>query len=93
MTRYEPCRKAAWRALAAILGTLPVALFANACIARFAPLSADTRFALAYAAVIPTWLCAMCWAWLAQSTSRLWIICLTASVLLIGVVYGVPHHE
>lgn len=77
-------------ALAAIVGTLPVALFANACIARFLPLSAETRFAVAYAALIPTWLIAMCWAWLARSPLRVWLICLIATALLAGLTYGIP---
>jgi len=77
-------------ALAAILGTLPVALFANACIARFAPLSAEARFALAYTAVIPTWLVAMCFAWLVKSALRVWLICLVLTALLAGLTYGVP---
>ena len=86
-TRWSPVL----HALAATLGTLPVALFANACIARFLPLSADTRFAMAYVALMPTWLSAMCWAFLAKSTLRVWLVCLVATALLAGLSYGVPR--
>jgi hypothetical protein len=82
----------AWlRVLASIAGTLPVALLASLCLARFLPLSEDARFALGYTAAIPLWIAAMCVAFLARSGARAWAACLAASALLAAVVYGVPR--
>jgi hypothetical protein len=76
--------------LAAIAGTLPVAVLASVCIARFAPMSEDARFALGFTAVIPLWVTAMCFAFLARSGARAWAVCLATTGLLAGLVYGVP---
>lgn len=74
--------------LAALFGTLPVALFAAAAIGRFLPLSADARFALAFLLVIPLWIAAMCVAFLTKNGARAWACCITLSVLLGTLVYA-----
>jgi hypothetical protein len=82
----------AWlRVLAALAGTLPVALLASAALARFLPLSEDTRFAIGFTAAIPLWITAMCFAFLARSGERAWAVCIAATVLLAALSYGVPQ--
>lgn len=77
--------------LAATLGTLPVALLASAALARFLPVSADLRYALAFTAVIPLWVLAMCVAFLARRSARSWACCAALTVALGTLVYGVPY--
>lgn len=75
--------------LAALFGTLPVALLAAAALGRFLPLSADARFALAFLLVIPLWIAAMCVAFLARRGAQAWAWCIGLSALLAALVYGV----
>ena len=75
----------------ATLGTLPVALLSSACLARFLPLSADARYALAFSTAIPIWLTAMCVIFLARSGKRSALACLVASSALATMVFAVPH--
>lgn len=79
------------RIIAATLGTLPVALLTSACIARFAPLSPDLRFAIAYAALVPLWVSAMCVAFLARRGAHALFACALVSALLALCVWGAPH--
>ncbi|WP_437316353.1 hypothetical protein [Sorangium sp. So ce385] len=79
------------RPLAALVGTLPVAVLASACVARFAPLSADTRGVLAFALVAPLWVTAMCVAFLARSAARAWAVCAALGAVLLALAYGVPQ--
>lgn len=78
------------RSLAATLGTLPVVLLASAALARFLPVSADARYALAFISVIPFWVLAMCVAFLAQRSVRVWLVCAALALALGALVYGVP---
>lgn len=92
MSALRSARIEAWsRTLAATLGTLPVALLAGAALARFLPVSADTRYALAFSAVIPLWVLAMCVAFLAHASARAWLACAALALTLGALVYGVPH--
>jgi len=77
------------RILAAILGTLPVALLGSACLARFLPLSEDARFAIGLTAAIPLWITGMCFAYLARSGARAWLVCLLTCAAMAVVVYGI----
>jgi hypothetical protein len=79
------------RVLAALAGTLPLALFASAALARFLPLSEDTRFAIGFTLAIPLWITAMSFAFLARSAARAWAACLTATAVFAALVYGVPQ--
>ncbi|WP_437967004.1 hypothetical protein WMF04_46890 [Sorangium sp. So ce260] len=79
------------RQLAALVGTLPVAVLASACVARFAPLSGDTRSVLGFALVAPLWVTAMCVAFLARSAARAWAVCAALSAVLFALAYGVPQ--
>ncbi len=79
------------RLLAALVGTLPVAVLASACVARFAPLSGDTRSLLGFALVVPLWVTAMCVAFLARSATRAWGVCAALSAVLFALAYGVPQ--
>lgn len=82
---------AALRVLAATLGTAPLALFTAALVARFAPLSTDGRFALAYIGVIPLWIVLMCFAFLARHGARALAVCLGASLMLAALLSIAPH--
>ena len=75
---------------AATLGTLPVALLFSATLARHLPMTADARYAIAFLAVIPTWLTSMCLAFLAGSHLSAWSWCVACCTLLAGVVFGLP---
>lgn len=87
-----PSRLDAWlRVLAALVGTLPAALFASASLARFPPLSEDARFALGFTLAIPLWITAMCFAFLARSGTRAWGVCLGVTAILAALVYGIPQ--
>jgi hypothetical protein len=79
------------RILAATLGTLPVALYAGVCLARFLPFSLDVRFAVGFSAVVPLWIAAMCIAFLARRGARSWLLCLLGSGLMAAFAYGVPR--
>lgn len=52
------------------------------CLARLLPLSPYAAFAIAYMALVPIWIAAMCVAFLARSGLRSFAICLVLSVLL-----------
>lgn len=80
---------AALRVIAATIGTLPLALFGAACIARFLPVSPDARYAIAFAGVIPLWVTAMCIAFLARRGSWALVVCIVVSVALATAVYTV----
>jgi hypothetical protein len=75
--------------VAATVGTLPVALFTAAATARFLPISADARFALAFGISIPAWVSIMCITLLARSGARALGACVAASLILGCLVLGV----
>lgn len=79
---------AALRVVAALLGTLPLAALVSVCLARHLPLSRDAAFAIAYVALIPTWITAMCLAFLARSGLRCLLLCAALSGLLAAVALG-----
>ncbi|AUX48186.1 hypothetical protein SOCE26_097170 [Sorangium cellulosum] len=88
----RPARlEAALRALAALVGTLPIAVLGGACLSRFAPLTEEARFILGYALAIPLWVAAMCLAFLARTAARAWAVCAAISVMLAALTYGVPQ--
>ncbi|WP_441290379.1 hypothetical protein ACSRUE_07305 [Sorangium sp. KYC3313] len=81
---------AALRVLAALVGTLPLAVLASVCLARFAPLAESTRSALGFSLVVPLWLAAMCFAFLARSAARAWGVCAALGAVLLALAYVVP---
>lgn len=90
-TRWRTRVDVSLRVLAALLGTLPVALLASAALARFLPLSEDARFAVGFTAAIPLWIAGMCFGFLARSGTKACGACLLASGLLGALVYYVPR--
>jgi cellulose synthase/poly-beta-1,6-N-acetylglucosamine synthase-like glycosyltransferase len=70
------------RIFTATLGVLPIALLSSAALARFLPLSRDAAFAVAYVALIPTWVTAMCFGFLAKSGARALALSLGITLLL-----------
>ena len=79
------------RVLAAVLGTLPVALVASVCLARFLPLAEATRFAIGISLSVPLWVAAMCFVFLARSGWRALGACLTAALLFSLFAYALPR--
>lgn len=82
---------AALRVLAALVGTLPLAVLASVCLARFAPFAESTRAALGFSLVVPLWLAAMCFAFLARSAARAWGVCAALGAVLLALAYVVPQ--
>jgi hypothetical protein len=79
------------RIVAATVGTAPVALCVSACLARFLPLSEDGRFAIGFACLVPLWVGLMCVTFLARRGLYALGACVTASLVLAGVVHYVPR--
>lgn len=79
------------RVLAALVGTLPVATLASACLARLLPLEEPARFTVGFTLAIPAWVAAMCVVFLARSAQRAWGVCAGAALLLGALAYGVPQ--
>ncbi|WP_437589110.1 hypothetical protein [Sorangium sp. So ce1000] len=79
------------RVLAALVGTLPLAVAGSSCLARFAPLAEATRSILGFVLVVPLWLAAMCVAFLARSAARAWGVCAALGAVLLALAYGVPQ--
>jgi hypothetical protein len=75
---------------ASLLGTLPMAVLASACVARFLPFSPEARLAFGLALAVPFWVAAMCSVFLARSAARAWGLCVSGSVLLAAIAYGLP---
>ena len=73
---------------AALGGTLPVALCASICMARYLPLELSARFAVGFLSVIPLWVAAMCVVWLARTGARAWQWCAAATLVLGAVAFG-----
>jgi hypothetical protein len=79
------------RVSAAILGTLPIALLASCCLARFLPTVEDARFAVGFASFIPVWVAAMCLGFVSRSAVKAWLACLAVGLGLFALAYGVPR--
>jgi hypothetical protein len=79
--------EAALRALAATLGTLPVALLAALALARRLPLSEDARFACGFGLAVPLWVAAIHLGFLARSARTAWLACGVASLVLAAVAF------
>ena len=79
------------RVLASLAGTLPAAILAAVCLARFVPLDEPTRFTFGFLLAIPLWVTASCVVFLARSGARAWGLCLAVSASLAALVVGVPH--
>lgn len=77
--------------VAGTLGTLPIALYGSAAIARFLPVSADGRYALGFALAIPIWISAMCVTLLARSGARALARCLLVAIGLAVLVHVIPY--
>jgi hypothetical protein len=78
------------RVLASIAGTLPVAVLAALCFARFLPGSESLRLTLSFTLAPLVWIGATCLVFLARSATRAWLPCLALSALFAALAYGVP---
>lgn len=77
--------------VAAVVGTLPAAVFASVCLARFLPFAEAARFTLGFMLAIPLWVTAMCFVFLMRSGARAWGWCLGVSAALAALAIGVPQ--
>ena len=84
-------RDAALRVVAALVGTLPVAVLGSVCLAKLLPFDEATRVALGFTLAIPLWVALMSFAFLARSGWRAWAWCLVATLLLGLVTHGIPQ--
>ncbi len=78
------------RVLAALVGTLPLAVLASVCLARRLPLAEGARLTLGFTLAIPVWVAVMCLVFLARGGWRAWGLCSAATLLLGLLSYGVP---
>jgi hypothetical protein len=78
------------RSVAATLGTIPVAS-SPARESRFLPLSPDVRYAIAFSIVIPLWVAAMCFAFLARSGMRALVCCVIGTCVLAALSLSIPQ--
>ena len=76
--------------LAALAGTVPGALLAAICVARFLPLGAEARFVAGFTLAIPFWLAGICLAFLARDGAQAWLWCGALAVALAGPAIGIP---
>lgn len=77
------------RVVGALVATLPAALFAAVCLARWLPGDPELRLMLGLMLAIPLWLLAMCSAFLAREGGRVWLWCGAATLVFGGLAYGV----
>jgi biotin transporter BioY len=79
------------RVLAALVGTLPVAVLGTACLSRFLPAGAEARMAIGAALAIPLWILAMCTVALSRSAARAWLWCGGLALVVGALAYGIPR--
>jgi hypothetical protein len=87
--RREPLNHSTSRTLAALLGSLPVALLIGIALAAALPLRMDQRYLIGSYSVFPAWVTLACWVLLATSAGRAWgvlgLVSVVATVLgLVG---------
>ena len=70
------------RVIVATIGTLPVALLAAVCLARFLPFEEATRFVLGFTLAIPLWVTLMSVLFLTRSAWRSGLVCGVCAVAL-----------
>jgi hypothetical protein len=80
--RIQPILRETSRITAALAGTLPPTFLASLCAARYLPVELDTRFAIGLGLIIPLWVAAMCLAFAAKKTWRVWAVCVALTLLL-----------
>jgi hypothetical protein len=77
--RYRPSLA---RTLAAVLGSVPVALGSGLCLALGLPLEASARYLVGSFSVFPVWAGLCLWTLLAADAKRAWLGVLGASLML-----------
>lgn len=82
---------AALRISAALAGTVPAALLAVICIARFLPLGEEARFVAGFTLAIPLWLAGICMTFLARDGARAWLWCGALALVLGSLAFGVSR--
>jgi len=60
------------RTLAALLGSLPVALLVGIALAAALPVPLEQRYLIGSYSVVPSWVALACWVLLAPSARRAW---------------------
>jgi hypothetical protein len=70
------------RDLAAIVGTLPVAVLMCVALARLLPFDEPTRLAVAFTLAIPIWVAAMILTFVARTAHGAWAFCALTTAAL-----------
>jgi hypothetical protein len=70
------------RDIAAIVGTLPVAVLVCVGLARLLPFDEPTRLAMAFTLAIPIWVAAMILAFVARTARGAWMFCVLTTAVL-----------
>jgi hypothetical protein len=70
--RREQLNHSLGRTLAALLGSLPVALAIGIALGTVLPLRTEQRYLIGSYSVFPTWVALACWLLLATSAGRAW---------------------
>jgi hypothetical protein len=70
--RREQLNHSTSRSVAALLGSLPVALSIGVALAAVLPLRLDQRYVIGSYAVFPAWVALACWVLLAPSAPHAW---------------------
>jgi hypothetical protein len=82
---------AALRVVAALGGTLPAAVLAAICAARFLPLGEEARVVIGLTLAIPLWLTAICLTSLVRTGRWAWLWCVGAAAVLAVLGLGIRH--
>ena len=90
MAKHQPPRRLheALRVTGALVATLPPAVLAAVCLARWVPGDAELRFMLGLTLAIPFWVLAACRAFLAHGGGRVWLCSGIAALVFGGLAYG-----
>ena len=73
VARRQQLNHSTWRTLAALLGSMPVALLIGIALAAALPLRTEQRYLIGSYAVVPLWVGLACSSFLASSARRAWI--------------------
>lgn len=88
VTQRQRLQHSAARTLAALLGSMPVALAIGVALTAVLPLPVEQRYLLGLYSVFPSWTALSLWAFLASSGRLAWLALLgtgAAAVLVAGI--------
>lgn len=83
--------------VAALFGTLPVALSFGVLLVLGLPFGLGARYVIGWASIFPVWACLACWVFLARSGKRAWLLLCLLLALFVSASLGaramnpIPH--